>query len=165
MDPQPQDLGRGARNSVESSSKSSCRPKVIAKALEEDDQVEDETNNAGRNKVTSGEHLEDAKIPSKTWDVHTLAHHAVKASQNQVTIIPPCPGRARNEFRGRLSTRPGQTLTRCATRNSKWKNINEPKKEPQLEKKTTEESRKGGPSLFLFVVHPPGEGFLFFKLV
>ena len=42
--------------------------KAIAKALEKDDQGEDKTNNAGRNKLPPGEQLEDAKIPSKTWD-------------------------------------------------------------------------------------------------
>ena len=38
------------------------------KALEENNQVRDKTNNTGRNIIPSGEHLEDAKLPSKTWD-------------------------------------------------------------------------------------------------
>ena len=43
--------------------------KATTKALEEDDQVKDKTNNAGRNEIPPGEHLEDTKIPSKTWDI------------------------------------------------------------------------------------------------
>ena len=42
--------------------------KAIAKAPEEDDQFKNETHNTGRNKIPSGEHLEDDKIPSKIWD-------------------------------------------------------------------------------------------------
>ena len=40
----------------------------IAKALEEEDQVKNEKSNAERNKLPSGEHLENTKTPSKTWD-------------------------------------------------------------------------------------------------
>ena len=42
--------------------------KLIAKALEKEDQGKDKTKNAGRNKIPPEEHLEDVKIPSKTWD-------------------------------------------------------------------------------------------------
>ena len=41
---------------------------TITKALEEDDQVKNKTNNTGRNEIPSGEHLEYAKISRKTWD-------------------------------------------------------------------------------------------------
>ena len=71
-------LPRGIRNPKhwEDEPETVCNPhgvpvidlRAIAKALEEKERVKNKTSNVETNKQPSGEHLNNAKTPSKTWD-------------------------------------------------------------------------------------------------
>ena len=56
--------------------------KATVKVLEEDDQVKDKTNYAGRNKIPPGEHLKDIKILSKSWD-NVGSHSITSRNKNE----------------------------------------------------------------------------------
>ena len=64
MGPQHQDSGGGPETVWNPNWVPDVDLKAIAKALEEDDQFKNETNNTGRKEIPSGEHLEDAKMPT-----------------------------------------------------------------------------------------------------